>query len=216
MKQVEPDVELWRITPDAEALIERAGRICYKSEELITRESAGKFIKMLIARGHESVIEHPSATMCFVCDRGVTHELVRHRIASYSQSSTRFCNYTRGKFDGQISVVRPPGLTDTQWWRRALVLADIEMLYKKEVKEGLKPQIARGLLPISLKTEIVVSANLREWRHIFNLRCSKAAHPQIRALMKKALVLLWQQCPNVFGDLKDEFIGSVEDCMLSS
>lgn len=202
MRIVQPSVVLEAITKDAELLIERAGRTCYKSDAKITSESAGLFIRMIIKKGHESVIEHASATLRFVCDRGVTHELVRHRLASFSQESTRYCNYSEEKYGGEISVICPPSLepgTDEHFhWHRACEAA--ERAYIAMLSGKISPQIARSVLPICLKTEIVVTANLREWRHIFKLRTAPAAHPQIRSLMKDAKQLLYYQCPNVFKD----------------
>ena len=198
MRIVTPSVELLNITENAEALIERAGRTCYKSEDKITPESASVFIKSLLKRGHLSVIEHASATMKFICDCGVTHELVRHRLASYSQESTRYCDY-----GGEICVIVPPDIgNDTNdhkyctWWTAC---RNAEISYRNMHAIGCPPQIARSVLPICVKTEIVVTANLREWMHILKLRTSKAAHPQIRNLMKIAEQLLIEKCPTIFA-----------------
>ena len=200
MKIVTPTATLLWITPDAEKLFEQCGRICYKSEEAITRDSAAGFVRMILGRGHHSVLEHASATLVFVCDRGVTHELVRHRLVSYSQESTRFCNYGAEKFGGEISVIEPPGIsgyTRTQW-REACEHA--ERAYLGMIKVNVSPQIARSVLPTCLKTEIAVTANLREWRHILALRTAPAAHPQIREVMWMAAAMLRAECPNVFDD----------------
>ncbi len=203
MRIVQPSVVLESVTKDAELLIERAGRTCYKSEGKITAESAGLFIKMIIRRGHESVIEHASATLRFVCDRGVTHELIRHWLASYSQESTRYCNYGEKKHGGEISVICPPTIAklnihspEYRAWSDACVQA--EQSYFLLINNDFSPQIARSVLPTCLKTEIVVTTNLREWRHIIKLRTAPAAHPQIRSLMKDAYLLLHKECPNVF------------------
>lgn len=201
MRIVEPQADLLWITPDAECVIEAAGRTCYKSENMITESSAGKFIKMIMARGHESVIEHAAASFRFVCDRGVTHELVRHRLASYSQESTRYCNYGKDKFGNEITVIQPPGLSESAivTWKAAMEKAESAYFYLLTL--GAKPQIARSVLPICLKTEIVTTCNLREWRHIFRLRTSAAAHPQIKKIMDEALSKLRERCPNVFEDI---------------
>jgi thymidylate synthase (FAD) len=162
--------------------IEKIGRVCYKSEDKITPTSAATFIKMIVANGHEAVIEHENITVRFICDRGVTHELVRHRICSFAQESTRFCNYSTTK-NKDIQLIHPPGLSDEQKTRREKHYWDVQNLYEQEISEGLTPQIARGILPTALKTEIVMTANLREWRHVLKLRTSAKAHPQIRELM---------------------------------
>lgn len=188
--------------------IERAGRICYKSEENITSESAKKFIKMIIERGHESVLEHEKITVLFVCDRGVSHELVRHRLASFSQESTRYCNYTKDKFGNEITFIIPCFLKDDGDECRAddevefiKLLEQAERSYNNLVCLGWKPQEARVVLPNALKTEIVISANIREWRTIFKQRTSMAAHPQMRELMCPLLEDLKGLIPVVFDDI---------------
>lgn len=183
--------------------IEQAGRTCYKSEDKITPTSAEEFVTRVVRLGHESVIEHESLSVRIICDRGVTHEIVRHRLASYSQESTRYCDYG----NGHVEFIIPPwsdieeGEYDLKWdglygtcpalegqlynhgdrhWAWAMALAERE--YKKLREGGWSPQQARSVLPNSLKTEIVVTANLREWRHFFRLRTSTAAHPQMREI----------------------------------
>lgn len=164
--------------------IERAARTCYKSEEIITAGSAKKMVKNLIKIGHESTIEHEKITVRIICDRGVTHEIVRHRIASYSQESTRYCNYSNNKFGNEITVIEPIfwAHDDKKYeiWKEALFEA--EKAYLKLIDLGASPQEARSVLPNSLKTEIVVTMNIREWRHFFKLRTAKAAHPQMREI----------------------------------
>lgn len=198
MKIVEPSVELMWITPDPYQNIERAGRTCYKSEDKITDDSAVKFCGMIKQRGHESVVEHAVASFKIVCDRGVSHEIVRHRVASYSQESTRYCNYSKDKFGNEISVIIPPDLTPDQeaTWRWAM--EHIEQKYFEMLKFGASPQIARSVLPNSLKTEIVMTANFREWLHFINLRTSPAAHPQIRPIAESIRKILAQHCPTIF------------------
>lgn len=195
---VKPKATLWSITPNAAQLIERCGRICYKSEDRITADSAGKFIKMLIDRGHLSVLEHAHATIHFICDRGVTHEMVRHRLAAYSQESTRYCNYGKDKFDGQITVIQPPCTTEEgdKAWLASVEQAEADYLYMTQ--KGESPQIARSVLPNSLKTEIAMTCNFREWLHVFDLRISDKAHPQIKEVMLIAKGLLQDACPEVF------------------
>jgi thymidylate synthase (FAD) len=162
--------------------IERIGRVCYKSEDKITNTSADAFVKKIIVSGHESVIEHEHITVRFICDRGVSHELVRHRIASYSQESTRYCNYSTTK-NKDIQLIHPKGLTDAQRERREAHYWNVQSLYEQEISEGIAPQIARGILPTSLKTEIVMTANLREWRFVTKIRGAAGAHPQMIELM---------------------------------
>lgn len=198
MRIVEPSVELLWITPEPYKEIERAGRTCYKSEDKITADSAVKFCDMIKQRGHESVVEHAVASFRIICDRGITHEIVRHRIASYSQESTRYCNYSKDKFGNEIRVIQPPGLTEGQLkeWRE--VMERIESSYNWLTGQGVSPQIARSVLPNCLKTEIVMTANFREWMHFINLRTSAAAHPQIRPIAEAIRVELAKYCPTIF------------------
>jgi len=196
MRVVKPIVTLLSITPDAEKLIERAGRVCYKSEDKITEDSAQTFIKMLIRRGHESVLEHAVATMLIVTDRGISHEIVRHRIASYSQESTRYCAYR-----DEIEVIEPSGLHDPGMyatWRNAMTTA--EKKYKFLLLE-VSSQVARSVLPTCTKTELVMTANSREWRHFLKLRLAKAAHPDMRIIAAKIHDILAREAPVVFGDV---------------
>jgi thymidylate synthase (FAD) len=192
--------------------IELAGRTCYKSEDKITDDSAGRFVKMIIKSGHESVIEHSSASVRFVCDRGVTHELVRHRIAAFSQESTRYCNYSKEKFGDEITVIRPlffkPGGPAYERWEQAM--QDAETAYMELLQAGAKPEEARSVLPNSLKTEIVMTANLREWRHVFRLRCARRAHPQIREIMLPLLGEMHERIPAVFDDLYEQFAEDIK------
>jgi thymidylate synthase (FAD) len=214
MKIIKPSCELVWITPNAEKMIERAGRVCYKSEELITEESSAKFIENIVKRGHEAVLEHATASLLFICDRGVTHELVRHRLVAYCQESTRYCNYSKDKFNNELTFIEPcfyyldeelnlpenkNHLARLQWYN-AMLFA--EETYKKMTEYGATPQEARSVLPNSLKTEIVCTTNLREWRHILKLRTSKFAHPQIIEVMNIAKDILKKECSNVFGDIE--------------
>ena len=162
--------------------IERIGRVCYKSENAIHPGSAERFIQNIITRGHESVIEHESISVRVVCDRGVSHEIVRHRIASYSQESTRYCNYAQEKFGRELTFIRPCFWQEEpekyQIWQETM--AEIERNYFRLLDLGAAPQEARSILPNSLKTELAVTMNLREWRHFFRLRTDAASHPQMR------------------------------------
>ncbi len=185
--------------------IERAGRTAYKSEHKITPDSAKKFVKMILDLGHESVIEHEKVTVRVICDRGISHEIVRHRIASYTQESTRFCNYSKGRFGSEITVIKPcfwdEGSKEYKIWRDAMENA--ERAYMELIKLGAKPEEARSVLPNSLKTEIVITMNLREWRHFFKLRTSKRAHPQMREVATSLLQAFKERIPVIFDDIGD-------------
>ena len=182
--------------------IEKIGRVCYKSEDRITQESASKFIKAILRRGHESIIEHISVSVRLICDRGVTHEIVRHRIASYSQESTRYCNYADNKFSNELTFIKPyffdEGSDAYKLWRDSMEHA--EMTYLRLISEGAEPQHARSVLPNSLKTELVMTMNLREWRHFMRLRTDKASHPQMREIAFMILALLKENIPILFEE----------------
>lgn len=198
--------------PEVLANLELAGRTCYKSEHRITPDSATSFVRAIIKSGHHSVIEHAAITVRFVCDRGVSHELVRHRLAAYSQESTRYANYGQERFGREITLIRPlfwPRASAAYArWERAMRAA--ETAYLELLDQGAKPQEARAVLPNSLKTEIVMTANLREWRHVFNLRCAQAAHPQIREIMLPLLAELNAGLPVVFEDLAQRFAPEIQ------
>lgn len=208
MKIIKPRVEF--ITPiDGDTIlkrIEECGRVCYKSEDKITESSAPKFVAGIIKRGHEAVLEHCSFTVKFICDRGVSHEIVRHRMASYCQESTRYCNYSKGDFDGEITVIEPCYLNKDTFaydeWKESCRRA--ETAYFNLLNWDLLPQEARAVLPNSLKTEVVMTANIREWRHFLKLRCSKAAHPQIREVATQLLKELQAKVPVLFDDIESE------------
>ena len=188
--------------------IEAIGRVCYKSEALIKDGSAEKLVKKLIDSKHESVLEHAYMTVKFICDRGVSHELVRHRIASFTQESTRYCNYSKDRFGNELTFILPPWVGDgngataaTDWaWHAAMGYA--EDAYLALIAAGWKPEQARDVLPVSVKTEIVVTANLREWRTIFTQRAAKTAHPQMRELMVPLLAELKSAVPVMFDDIE--------------
>jgi len=183
--------------------IEQYGRVCYKSEGLICAESAAPFIRRVIKSGHESVIEHEKITVKIVCDRGVTHEIVRHRIASYSQESTRYCNYSLDKFGNELTFIKPcfwdEASQEYSIWAKQM--QEIENNYITLINVGASPEQARSILPNSLKTEIVVTMNLREWRHFFMLRTSTKAHPQMREVAIPMLKQMKDLLPPVFEDI---------------
>jgi thymidylate synthase (FAD) len=205
MKIIKPSFEILTDINGIEILksIEKAGRVCYKSEDKITENSALKFVENIIKREHEAVIEHYNITVKFICDRGVSHEIVRHRIASYAQESTRYCNYSNDKFGNELTFIRPQffymGSDSETTWGMAMEFA--EKAYFTLLDEGATPQEARTVLPNSLKTEIVVTMNLREWRHFFKLRTAKAAHPQMRELVIPLLNKFKELIPIVFDDI---------------
>ena len=205
MRIVQPSVSCIN-TPSYRELyehIERVGRVCYKSEDKITANSAEQFIRGVIKKGHEAVIEHGSITVKFVCDRGVSHELVRHRLASYCQESTRYCNYSQNKFGREITVVQPCWLRyeDTAWGAWQHSCAQAEQAYFDLLSSGCTPQEARAVLPQSLKTEVIATMNPREWRHFFKLRCSPAAHPDMRHIANLAKEMFVENWPALFDDL---------------
>ena len=210
MKIINPSYEILYMPDGAEILtqIESAGRTCYKSENRINADSAKRFVKRILDSGHHSVIEHVNITVRFVCDRGVTHELVRHRLASYSQESTRYANYSEDKFGKEITVIRPlfwaEGSEDYLEWLSAMKLA--EKAYMRLIKIGSRPEEARSVLPNSLKTEIVITCNVREWRHILSLRCSPAAHPQMREIMLPLLAEFHDILPVIFDDIYERHL----------
>jgi len=188
--------------------IEKVGRVCYKSEDKITEDSCERFVAGLIKRGHEAMLEHFSFSIKFIVDRGVSHELVRHRVASFAQESTRYCNYGKS---GEVVFIKPDALYDDfedphgnyDTWCRSMSRAEKDYLYL--LQNGATPQEARAVLPNSLKTEVVMTANLREWRHFFKLRAvgvTGAPHPQMLEVTVPLLKELQELIPIVFDDLK--------------
>jgi thymidylate synthase (FAD) len=221
MKLIRPFYEILTPINGNEILktIEKVARTCYKSEDKITEDSARKMVQTLISRGHEAMIEFYDVTVKFVCDRGISHEIVRHRIASFAQESTRYCNYAKDKFNNQITFIIPCWISDDQinlvqrmneqnfmkidegvksWY---FSLNQSQNSYNLLIKLGWQPQQARTVLPNSLKTEINVKFNLREWKHFFRLRCSTAAHPQMRELTIPLLKELKLKIPIIFDDI---------------
>jgi len=211
MKVIQPEVkEVVFHIPEGytiEKWLEKAGRTCYKSEDKITETSAPKFIKMIRNRGHHAMLEHGLISAVISADRGLTHELVRHRLASFAQESTRYCNYSKGKFDGEITVVAQPGMNEaqTKLWEKAMEYA--ESYYLLLLKDGVPAQIARSVLPIGVKSEIVISANLREWLHIFEMRCDTPAHPIIRGCALEILEKFNEKLPSIYEEKAEKFLG---------
>ncbi len=213
MKVVKQGYKILSLPVNLLETIEDAGRTCYKSEDHITKDSAGKFVQMLIDRGHHAMIEFGSIIIKFVTNRGVTHEMVRHRLCSFAQESTRYVNYG----GDSIEFICPVWMDEEVWvgndftkylthitpehiWVNACI--DSEKSYGNLLRKVWRPEQAREVLPNSLKTEIVVQANVREWRHIFTLRCSDKAHPQMRELMRPLLADLQKRLPIIFDDIE--------------
>ncbi|MDD5648908.1 MAG: FAD-dependent thymidylate synthase [Candidatus Nanoarchaeia archaeon] len=221
MKLIKPFYEI--LTPinkeEIFKTIEKVARTCYKSEDKITETSAEEMIKSLIKRGHEAMLEFFDITVKFTCDRGVSHELVRHRIASFAQESTRYCNYSKDKFDNQVTFIIPEWTSfkegtytsalsipfdkeefkgEVNWF---IHMIHSETIYNELIKDGWQPQQARAVLPNSLKTEINVKMNLREWRHFFKLRTAVVAHPQMRELTRPLLDEMKIKLPILFDDI---------------
>ena len=206
MKIIEPSFEFMHAVSGKQILesIERAGRVCYKSEDKITSDSSKEFIKKILQSGHESVIEHEKITVKIICDRGVSHEIVRHRIASYSQESTRYCNYSKNKFGNELTLIRPFFWNNdpekyTIWQE---TMQTVENNYNKLISMGAQPEEVRSILPNSLKTEIVVTMNLREWRHFYKLRTANKAHPQMREITIPMLRQFKEEVLIIFDDIE--------------
>lgn len=184
--------------------LEKCGRVCYKSEDLTTSHSAERFIQTIIDKGHESVLEHVSITVKVITSRGISHQIVRHRIASYSQESQRFCNYDKDKFESEITFIEPScftgkGYSDMVWWRSC---SDSEESYFKILTDGYTPEQAREVLPNSTKTELVMTLNIRSWRNFFKQRTDKTAHPEMRNLVIPMLLEFKRLVPIVFNDIE--------------
>jgi thymidylate synthase (FAD) len=202
LKLISPSFDVIGVV-DAENIlksIEACARVCYKSEDLMTEDSAATLLKKILKSGHESVIEHEKITVRIICDRGISHEIVRHRIASFSQESTRYCNYSLGKFGSELTFIKPFfWAADSEAfaiWQEQM--AAVEKAYLRLIAIGVSPEQARSILPNSLKTELVVTMNLREWRHFFKLRTSPRAHPQMRELTLPMLATFKQLLPLIF------------------
>lgn len=220
MKIVEPKYEiLTEISKDGIKelkQIERVARVCYKSEDKITEDgaSAKKLVGFLVKQGHEAMLEHSQLSVLFTCDRAIANELVRHRIASFAQESTRYCNYPSERMGGEIQVIKPYYITGAYdenysenmdefnpWNEFYWAVDEAEVRYLRMIESGMRPEQARAVLPMCLKTEIVVTANYREWRNIFKLRTPVAAHPQMRELMCPLLKELQKKIPVIFDDI---------------
>ena len=210
MKLIKSKVEILDNINGEEVInkIAKVARTCYKSEDASTLEKDKRLVENLIKSGHEAMIEFFDVTVKFTCDRGVSHELVRHRMASYAQESTRYCNYSKDKFGNELTFVIP------SWWDNGTTIKKelfkeawqhSEDTYRTLMASKVLPQEARAVLPNALKTEVNMKANLREWRHFFKLRCDAAAHPDIRVLALDLLKQMHNQIPIIFDDLYEEY-----------
>jgi len=199
MKIIEPKAELFDFV-DTEATmkkLEACGRVSHQSEA--RENSADNFVRMLIKRGHESVLEHVSLTFRIICDRGVSHELVRHRFASPTQESTRYVKYD------ELEVIAPRWQEQTFLYRKWYShMRKVEDTYKDMIEHGARPEDARSVLSNCVKSELYMTCNLREWRWILKLRTSKAAHPQMRELMNQVLAVFKEKLPVIVEDISCE------------
>lgn len=208
MKIIEPNVDI--ITPlDGDSIlsfIENCGRTCYRSEDNITADSAKTMIKMLIKNGHESVLEHFNITIKATMDIGAYKDLTRHRHASFSIESTRYCNYSKGKFGKELTFIKPGNIDENSplYFEWVSLMEEIELTYRSMAELGAKPDQLRMILPHSTAAQVCMTANLREWRHILKLRTAKAAHPSVRQIMLKVLEKFKTNIPIVFDDINPE------------
>lgn len=204
MKIVEPWIQVENF--DGKQImknIERACRTCYRSEGLITEDSYKKLLKNCINRGHESVLEHEKITIRMICDIGVYKDLTRHRFGSFSIESTRYCNYSKDKFDNEIKFIKPIYFDDgnkSQWWVAAMT--EIEKIYNEMAAIGCTPDEMRMILPHSTAAEVTMTANIREWRHILDLRTKQMTHPAIRQLLIPLLLYFKQEMPELFEKIE--------------
>ena len=203
MKIVNPYIEVEKIDGiDIMKKIEKACRTCYRSEGSITEDSYKKLLKNCITRGHESVLEHEKITVRMYADIGVYKDLTRHRIASFSIESTRYCNYGKDKFDNEIKFIEPCNIDKkelfNEWYSAC---TEIEQRYLKMAELGATPDQMRMILPHSTAAEVVMTANIREWRHILSLRASKMTHPSVQQLMIPLLLYFKRCMPELFEDI---------------
>ncbi len=205
VKIVAPKVEI--ITPiDGDYILkhlELCARNCYKSEDKITADSAKAMIKKLLEMGHEAMIEHFSITVKFTTDVGAYKDLTRHRMASFAIESTRFCNYAKGKYGNELTFMRPSNMEEGSeiyniWYK---TMEMIEKSYLEMAEKGAKADQLRMMLPHSTKADVIMTANIREWRHVFKLRCAPATHPSVRHVMTMLLKEFRKKIPVLFDDI---------------
>lgn len=207
MRLIKPRVEILDRL-DERAVINRiatVARTCYKSDDYSTVQKDKALVKRLIDSKHDAMLEFVDIAVKFITDRAIANELVRHRMASYAQESTRYCNYSKDKFGNELTFIEPAqGVNDT--WIEAMKQA--EKAYLCLTVDGWPAEQARAVLPLCTKTEINMKANLREWRHFFRLRCSKHAHPDMRVLALDLLKQMHDKLPTIFEDIYQEFYGT--------
>lgn len=211
MKLVKPKVEVLDKLNGTEILkrIEKIARTCYKSEDKISEDdsSARKLVTNLINSKHEAMLEFVDVTVKFTCSRSIAQEITRHRLASFAMESQRYCAYNKDKFGNEVTFVLPSWVNDNESTELFIqTLKNAELTYFELLNKGLKAQESREVLPNATKTELNMKANLREWRHFFNLRCSQAAHPDIRVLALDLLKQFHEVIPIIFDDLYDKYV----------
>ena len=183
--------------------IERACRTCYRSEDKISEESYKNLLTNCLNRGHESVLEHEKITVRIYSDIGTYKDLTRHRFASFSVESTRYCSYNKDKYGNEIAVVNPVYIEDKEvfeTWKKAI--EDMEKAYMKMKELGASTDMCREILPHSTAAEYTMTANIREWKHILELRTTNHVHPAIRQVLIPLLLLFKEQMPEIFGDIE--------------
>lgn len=222
MRIIKPSVEIMQEIDGDKILkhLELCARNCYKSEGNITEDtsSAIKMINKLIELDHTAMLEHYNITVKLICDIGVYKDLTRHRHASYAIESTRYCNYSKDKFGNEISFIKPCNIEELSdlWNEWAGQMKEVEITYRKMAELGAKPDQLRMILPHSTAASVVMSANIREWRHIFKLRCSKAAHPSVREVMLMLLNEFHSKIPVLFDDIFEEYKDEIQERELNS
>ena len=183
--------------------IERACRTCYRSEDLITEDSYIKLLKNCINRGHESILEHEKITVRIMCDVGFYKDITRHRAGTaFSIESTRYCNYSKDKFSNNIKFIDPIFITNKDnynIWKETMQI--IEDNYIKMSENGAKPDELRMLLPHSTVAQVTMTCNIREWKHILELRCTKMVHPSIRQVLIPLLLKFKNDFPEIFENV---------------
>ena len=204
MQLIDPKMEVEKV--DGHVImkrIERACRTCYRSEGKISDESYKSLLKNCITRGHESVLEHEKITVRMTCDVGVYKDLTRHRIASFSIESTRYCNYGKDKFNNEIKFIKPCNMDEGtkvyDLWKDAC--ERIEKDYIEMSNLGAAPDELRMILPHSTAAEVTMTANIREWKHILELRTTKHVHPAIRQLLIPLLLYFKKIMPEIFDEV---------------
>lgn len=205
MKIIEPKIEVENVDYNQIMKnLERACRTCYRSEDKVTEESYKTLLKNCVNRGHESILEHEKVTIRMVCDIGVYKDLTRHRHASFSIESTRYCNYGKDKFENQIKYIKPVNIEEgTELyaeWKKSL--EEIEKHYIKMAELGATPDQMRMILPHSTAALVTMTANIREWKHILSLRCTKHAHPAVEQVMIPLLIKFKEEMPEIFENIE--------------